>query len=69
MYNIGVLIKINFFLFFMITYKNIFLAIASLFVFQITASYSQAKQFKVTLDAGHGDQDFGAVYYPHVEKK
>ena len=53
----------------MITYKNIFLAIASLFVFQITASYSQAKQFKVTLDAGHGDQDFGAVYYPHVEKK
>lgn len=23
----------------------------------------------MTLDAGHGDQDFGAVYSPHVEKK
>lgn len=51
------------------SYKNIFLAITSFFILQITASYSQAKTFKVTLDAGHGDQDFGAVYYPHVEKK
>jgi N-acetylmuramoyl-L-alanine amidase len=38
-------------------------------VFQITTSYSQTKPFKVTLDAGHGDQDFGAVYFPHIEKK
>lgn len=53
----------------MITFKNIFLVITTFFVFQITSSYSQTKSFKVTLDAGHGDQDFGAVYYPHIEKK
>lgn len=29
--------------------------------------FSQSK-FKVTLDAGHGDHDFGAVYNGHIEK-
>ncbi|MFN8324958.1 MAG: N-acetylmuramoyl-L-alanine amidase [Flavobacteriaceae bacterium] len=29
--------------------------------------FSQSK-FKVALDAGHGDHDFGAVYHGHVEK-
>ena len=28
----------------------------------------QSKKFKVTLDAGHGAHDFGAVYNGHVEK-
>ncbi|MDH4402914.1 MAG: N-acetylmuramoyl-L-alanine amidase [Flavobacterium sp.] len=28
----------------------------------------QSKKFKVTLDAGHGGHDFGAVYTGHVEK-
>src|SRR6478736_3706577 len=28
----------------------------------------QAK-FKVALDAGHGDHDYGAVYHGHIEKK
>ena len=28
---------------------------------------AQAK-FKVTLDAGHGDHDYGAVYNGHIEK-
>jgi len=32
-----------------------------------TLTYSQQK-FKVTLDAGHGDHDFGAVYNGHIEK-
>ncbi|MFV5696594.1 N-acetylmuramoyl-L-alanine amidase family protein [Flavobacterium sp. LB3P122] len=32
------------------------------------ASYSQSNIFKVTLDAGHGAHDFGAVYNGHVEK-
>lgn len=32
-------------------------------------SYSQSGKFKVTLDAGHGDHDFGAVYNGHIEKK
>lgn len=31
--------------------------------------YSQTKdKFKVTLDAGHGDHDYGAVYHGHIEK-
>lgn len=30
-------------------------------------AFSQSK-FKVALDAGHGDHDFGAVYHGHVEK-
>jgi len=31
-------------------------------------SFGQTKNFKVTLDAGHGAHDFGAVYNGHVEK-
>ncbi|MCI4443895.1 MAG: N-acetylmuramoyl-L-alanine amidase, partial [Lentimicrobium sp.] len=31
-------------------------------------SYGQSNVFKVTLDAGHGDHDFGATYNGHVEK-
>lgn len=30
--------------------------------------FSQNNKFKVTLDAGHGAHDFGAVYSGHVEK-
>ncbi|MFL9829300.1 N-acetylmuramoyl-L-alanine amidase family protein [Flavobacterium sp. ARAG 55.4] len=30
--------------------------------------YSQSDVFKVTLDAGHGDHDFGASYHGYVEK-
>jgi N-acetylmuramoyl-L-alanine amidase len=32
------------------------------------AAFSQSNNFKVTLDAGHGAKDFGAVYNGHVEK-
>jgi N-acetylmuramoyl-L-alanine amidase len=32
-----------------------------------TTAFSQSK-FKVTLDAGHGDHDYGAVYNGHIEK-
>jgi N-acetylmuramoyl-L-alanine amidase len=32
------------------------------------AAFSQAKDFKVALDAGHGGKDFGAVYSGHIEK-
>ena len=31
-------------------------------------SFGQSNIFKVTLDAGHGAHDFGAVYNGHVEK-
>jgi N-acetylmuramoyl-L-alanine amidase len=40
-------------------------------IFLITISfvtYGQSTNFKVTLDAGHGGHDFGAVYNGHVEK-
>ncbi|WP_396146007.1 N-acetylmuramoyl-L-alanine amidase [Flavobacterium sp.] len=30
--------------------------------------FAQANNFKVTLDAGHGDHDYGAVYNGHIEK-
>ena len=30
--------------------------------------YSQSNTFKVTLDAGHGAHDFGAVYDGRIEK-
>ncbi|MEI7510466.1 MAG: N-acetylmuramoyl-L-alanine amidase [Flavobacterium sp.] len=33
-----------------------------------TLVFSQSNKFKVTLDAGHGDHDFGAVYNGHIEK-
>lgn len=33
-----------------------------------TLCYSQSNVFRVTLDAGHGAHDFGAVYNGHVEK-
>jgi N-acetylmuramoyl-L-alanine amidase len=42
-----------------------------LLFFLITNSfvtYGQSTNFKVTLDAGHGGHDFGAVYNGHVEK-
>jgi N-acetylmuramoyl-L-alanine amidase len=40
------------------------------FVFLFSCySYSQSSsKFKVTLDAGHGGHDFGAIYHGHIEK-
>ncbi len=34
----------------------------------LTVSAQKGPKFKVTLDAGHGGKDFGAVYHGHVEK-
>jgi N-acetylmuramoyl-L-alanine amidase len=51
---------------------NIFSKIRVIFSFFLTAisfcAYSQSNVFKVTLDAGHGDHDFGAVYSGRIEK-
>ena len=44
-----------------------FLLILLFFFFFIGLSFGQSK-FKVTLDAGHGDHDYGAVYHGHIEK-
>jgi N-acetylmuramoyl-L-alanine amidase len=51
---------------------NIFSKTKLIFIFFITitsfCAYSQSNVFKVTLDAGHGDHDFGAVYSGRIEK-
>jgi N-acetylmuramoyl-L-alanine amidase len=51
---------------------NRFNKIKVIFTFFLTIlsfyGYSQANVFKVTLDAGHGDHDFGAVYSGRIEK-
>ncbi|WP_166923801.1 N-acetylmuramoyl-L-alanine amidase family protein [Flavobacterium poyangense] len=51
---------------------NIFNKTRLIFSFFLTiitfCSYGQANVFKVTLDAGHGDHDFGAVYSGRIEK-
>lgn len=39
-----------------------------LYVFVLMSGLCQSQSFKVTLDAGHGDHDFGAVYNGHIEK-
>ena len=47
--------------------KLIAAIVVCLFAFN---SFGQSNsKFKVTLDAGHGDHDFGAVYNGHIEKK
>ncbi len=35
----------------------------------VSATSQNNQKFKVVLDAGHGDHDFGACYHGHVEKK
>ena len=51
---------------------NRYSKIRVLFSFFLTiisfCAYSQNNTFKVTLDAGHGDHDFGAVYSGRIEK-
>ncbi len=49
-----------------ITYKIFFKILIILLCCQI--SFSQSNKFKVTLDAGHGDHDYGAVHNGHIEK-
>ena len=39
-----------------------------LFLLTTTFGFSQSSKFKVTLDAGHGGKDFGAVYTGYIEK-
>ena len=43
------------------------LSIIGLLIFSISGN-SQSKKFKVTLDAGHGAHDYGAVYSGRIEK-
>jgi N-acetylmuramoyl-L-alanine amidase len=50
-------------------FKNTIKTLSLLTVFICNTVSSQSKdKFKVTLDAGHGDHDYGAVYHGHIEK-
>jgi N-acetylmuramoyl-L-alanine amidase len=46
--------------------KRIALLAAAIAIFNSNFAFSQ--KFKVTLDAGHGGHDYGAVYHGHIEK-
>ena len=37
-------------------------------IFLFISNTANCQKFKVTLDAGHGDHDYGAVYHGHIEK-
>jgi len=49
------------------TYKFSKILFAISFFFTVASSFGQSK-FKVALDAGHGDHDYGAIYHGHIEK-
>lgn len=50
-------------------HKNRFNTITAVFLVIISSTtYAQSNKFKVTLDAGHGGNDYGAVYHGHIEK-
>ncbi len=49
--------------------RNINPLLVFLLFFTIFSSYAQSgSKFKVTLDAGHGGKDYGAIYTGHIEK-
>jgi N-acetylmuramoyl-L-alanine amidase len=51
-----------------IPHKINYIFLILIFVFSVS-TYSQSNgKFKVTLDAGHGAHDFGAIYHGHIEK-
>lgn len=43
--------------------------VGTMLLFISNLAYAQSGKFKVALDAGHGDHDYGAVYNGHIEKK
>ena len=52
----------------MYIFKKIKFAFTILIVLLVVDAYGQSNNFKVTLDAGHGAHDFGAVYSGRIEK-
>jgi N-acetylmuramoyl-L-alanine amidase len=49
-------------------FRKASLALSFMILFVYSSAFGQSNLFKVTLDAGHGDHDFGATYNGHVEK-
>ncbi|MES2411938.1 MAG: N-acetylmuramoyl-L-alanine amidase [Bacteroidota bacterium] len=48
--------------------KQIKITTIATFAILLFSNTAQSQKFKVTLDAGHGDHDYGAVYHGHIEK-
>ena len=49
-------------------FRKTSIALSFMILFVYSSAFGQSNIFKVTLDAGHGAHDFGAVYNGHVEK-
>lgn len=49
-------------------FRKIYKILTFLFLLTFFSAVGQSEHFRVTLDAGHGDHDFGAVYSGRVEK-
>lgn len=49
-------------------FRKISIVLSFMILFVYSSTFGQSNVFKVTLDAGHGDHDFGATYNGHVEK-
>lgn len=48
--------------------KRLFTIVVTILGVISNTTYAQSQKFKVTLDAGHGGHDYGAVYHGHIEK-
>ncbi|WP_309613242.1 N-acetylmuramoyl-L-alanine amidase [Flavobacterium sp.] len=48
--------------------KQIKITTIAAFAVLLFSNTVHSQKFKVTLDAGHGDHDYGAVYHGHIEK-
>ena len=48
--------------------KQLRITTIAAFAVLLFSNTAQSQKFKVTLDAGHGDHDYGATYNGHVEK-
>ena len=48
--------------------KQIKVITIATFAVLLLSNTAHSQKFKVTLDAGHGDHDYGAVYHGHIEK-
>lgn len=48
--------------------RKTFITLSFMILFVCSSAFGQSNIFRVTLDAGHGDHDFGAVYSGRVEK-
>ena len=48
--------------------KQIKITTIAAFAVLLFSNTAHSQKFKVTLDAGHGDHDYGAVYHGHIEK-